>query len=74
MLLKDPYLTPNSFATKDFMFVSRLLVNCLDVHTEKHSDRVALIWERDEPATEVKVTYRYEHLISNLHHRERSAH
>ncbi|CAB1416027.1 unnamed protein product [Pleuronectes platessa] len=23
-------------------------VNCLDVHVEKHPDRVALIWERDE--------------------------
>uniref|UniRef100_A0A665X4Q5 Acetyl-coenzyme A synthetase n=1 Tax=Echeneis naucrates TaxID=173247 RepID=A0A665X4Q5_ECHNA len=33
-------------------------VNCLDVHAENHPDRVALIWERDEPGTEVKVTYR----------------
>lgn len=33
-------------------------VNCLDVHVEKNPDRVALIWERDEPGTEVKVTYR----------------
>uniref|UniRef100_A0A8C7CT64 Propionate--CoA ligase n=1 Tax=Oncorhynchus kisutch TaxID=8019 RepID=A0A8C7CT64_ONCKI len=33
-------------------------VNCLDVHVAKHPDRVALIWERDEPGTEVKVTYR----------------
>lgn len=33
-------------------------VNCLDVHVEKHPDRVALIWERDEPGTEVKITYR----------------
>ncbi|CAI5655101.1 unnamed protein product [Oreochromis niloticus] len=33
-------------------------MNCLDVHVEKHPDRVALIWERDEPGTEVKVTYR----------------
>ncbi|XP_026164589.1 acetyl-coenzyme A synthetase 2-like, mitochondrial isoform X1 [Mastacembelus armatus] len=33
-------------------------VNCLDVHVETHPDRVALIWERDEPGTEVKVTYR----------------
>ncbi|KAG7233261.1 hypothetical protein INR49_007340 [Caranx melampygus] len=33
-------------------------VNCLDIHVEKHPDRVALIWERDEPGTEVKVTYR----------------
>uniref|UniRef100_A0A8C8HM53 Propionate--CoA ligase n=1 Tax=Oncorhynchus tshawytscha TaxID=74940 RepID=A0A8C8HM53_ONCTS len=33
-------------------------VNCLDVHVAKHPDRVALVWERDEPGTEVKVTYR----------------
>uniref|UniRef100_A0A673BY40 Acetyl-coenzyme A synthetase n=1 Tax=Sphaeramia orbicularis TaxID=375764 RepID=A0A673BY40_9TELE len=33
-------------------------VNCLDVHVDKHPDRVALIWDRDEPGTEVKVTYR----------------
>ncbi|XP_030643306.1 acetyl-coenzyme A synthetase 2-like, mitochondrial [Chanos chanos] len=33
-------------------------VNCLDVHVARHPERVALIWERDEPATEVKVTYR----------------
>ncbi|TDH01674.1 hypothetical protein EPR50_G00182660 [Perca flavescens] len=33
-------------------------VNCLDIHVEKHPERVALIWERDEPGTEVNVTYR----------------
>ncbi|CAL8258808.1 unnamed protein product [Lota lota] len=33
-------------------------VNCLDVHVQSHPERVALIWERDEPGTEVKVTYR----------------
>lgn len=38
-------------------------VNCLDVHVEKNPNRVALIWERDEPGTEVKVTYRYEHPV-----------
>lgn len=39
-------------------FLSCWSVNCLDVHVETHPDRVALIWERDEPGTEVKVTYR----------------
>ncbi|XP_074143811.1 acetyl-coenzyme A synthetase 2-like, mitochondrial isoform X2 [Sminthopsis crassicaudata] len=33
-------------------------VNCLDQHVQKSPDRVALIWERDEPGTEVKITYR----------------
>ncbi|XP_041108085.1 acetyl-coenzyme A synthetase 2-like, mitochondrial [Polyodon spathula] len=33
-------------------------VNCLDQHVHKTPDRVALIWEKDEPGTEVKITYR----------------
>ncbi|KAM3860953.1 acetyl-coenzyme A synthetase 2-like, mitochondrial [Diretmus argenteus] len=33
-------------------------VNCLDRHVHAFPDRVALIWERDEPGSEVKVTYR----------------
>ncbi|KAM7395438.1 hypothetical protein PAMA_006951 [Pampus argenteus] len=33
-------------------------VNCLDRHVQTCPDRVALIWERDEPGSEVKVTYR----------------
>uniref|UniRef100_A0A8K9X235 Acetyl-coenzyme A synthetase n=1 Tax=Oncorhynchus mykiss TaxID=8022 RepID=A0A8K9X235_ONCMY len=33
-------------------------VNCLDRHVHTCPERVALIWERDEPGTEVKITYR----------------
>ncbi|XP_055581580.1 acetyl-coenzyme A synthetase 2-like, mitochondrial isoform X2 [Falco biarmicus] len=33
-------------------------VNCLDQHVERSPNRVALIWERDEPGTAVHVTYR----------------
>uniref|UniRef100_A0A6I8MZQ0 Propionate--CoA ligase n=1 Tax=Ornithorhynchus anatinus TaxID=9258 RepID=A0A6I8MZQ0_ORNAN len=33
-------------------------VNCLDRHVQRSPDKVALIWERDEPGTEVRVTYR----------------
>ncbi|GLD59828.1 acetyl-coenzyme A synthetase 2-like, mitochondrial [Lates japonicus] len=33
-------------------------VNCLDRHVHTCPERVALIWERDEPGSEVKVTYR----------------
>ncbi|XP_059576246.1 acetyl-coenzyme A synthetase 2-like, mitochondrial [Alligator mississippiensis] len=33
-------------------------VNCLDQHVQQSPDRVALIWEKDEPGTEVKITYR----------------
>lgn len=36
-----------------------LTVNCLDQHVEKSPNKVALIWERDEPGTAVHVTYRY---------------
>ncbi|XP_062864065.1 acetyl-coenzyme A synthetase 2-like, mitochondrial [Trichomycterus rosablanca] len=33
-------------------------VNCLDVHAARDPNRVALIWEKDEPGTEERVTYR----------------
>ncbi|XP_005072607.1 acetyl-coenzyme A synthetase 2-like, mitochondrial [Mesocricetus auratus] len=33
-------------------------VNCLDQHVQKSPEAVALIWERDEPGTEVRITYR----------------
>ncbi|RMC00608.1 hypothetical protein DUI87_23225 [Hirundo rustica rustica] len=33
-------------------------VNCLDRHVHVAPDKVALIWERDEPGEEVRVTYR----------------
>uniref|UniRef100_G3P844 Acetyl-coenzyme A synthetase n=1 Tax=Gasterosteus aculeatus aculeatus TaxID=481459 RepID=G3P844_GASAC len=33
-------------------------VNCLDRHVHACPDRTALIWEKDEPGSEVKITYR----------------
>ncbi|XP_068580570.1 acetyl-coenzyme A synthetase 2-like, mitochondrial isoform X2 [Cebidichthys violaceus] len=33
-------------------------VNCLDRHVHTCPEKVALIWERDEPGSEVKITYR----------------
>ena len=33
-------------------------VNCVDRHARKHPDRVALIWEKDEPGEEERVTYK----------------
>ena len=33
--------------------------NCLDRHAEENPRRVALIWEKDEPNQQEKVTYRY---------------
>ncbi|KZS17455.1 Acetyl-coenzyme A synthetase 2, mitochondrial-like protein [Daphnia magna] len=32
-------------------------VNCVDRHKEKDPDRVALIWEKDEPGQEERITY-----------------
>ncbi|XP_059976474.1 acetyl-coenzyme A synthetase 2-like, mitochondrial isoform X1 [Mesoplodon densirostris] len=33
-------------------------VNCLDQHVRKSPESIALIWEQDEPGTEVRITYR----------------
>lgn len=33
-------------------------VNCVDRHALRHPDRVALVWEKDEPGQEERVTYR----------------
>lgn len=33
-------------------------VNCLDQHVRKSPESIALIWERDELGTEVRITYR----------------
>ncbi len=35
--------------------------NCLDRHLEKHGDRVAIIWEGDEPDIDKHITYRELH-------------
>ena len=33
-------------------------VNCVDRHAKEHPDRVALVWEKDEPGEAEKVTYK----------------
>jgi acetyl-CoA synthetase len=33
-------------------------VNCVDRHLEKNADRIALIWEKDEPGAQESFTYR----------------
>ena len=38
------------------------LVNCIDRHVQENPERVALIWEKDEPGTEEYVTYQCVHL------------
>lgn len=33
-------------------------VNCVDRHAAQTPDKIALIWEKDEPGQEVKITYK----------------
>lgn len=47
-------------------------VNCLDRHVHVAPDKVALIWEKDEPGEEVRVTYRS--VLTSKHMRRQSAH
>ena len=39
-------------------------VNCIDRHLATRSDKVALIWEKDEPGQQEYVTYK---LVSSYH-------
>lgn len=41
-----------------FVHLSGFSVNCLDRHVHTCPEKVALIWEKDEPGSEVRVTYR----------------
>jgi len=34
-------------------------VNCVDRHAEKNPDRLALVWEKDEPGKQQYITYRW---------------
>lgn len=43
-----------------FFTICFFAVNCLDRHVQHIPDKVALIWEKDEPGTEEKITYRYD--------------
>ena len=42
---------------QDIMYC-HITVNCVDRHAIKHPDRVALIWEKDEPGEVEEVTYK----------------
>ena len=35
--------------------------NCIDRHLEKHANKVAIIWEGDDPEDDAKITYRQLH-------------
>ena len=47
--------SPNDTLLKTDLFAE----NCLDRCAELYPNRVALIWERDEPNQQKEVTYRY---------------
>ncbi|XP_038075394.1 acetyl-coenzyme A synthetase 2-like, mitochondrial [Patiria miniata] len=40
-------------------------VNCIDRHKEANPDRVALIWEKDEPGQEERITYKQLYEMTN---------
>ena len=41
-----------------FCFTIFAIDNCLDRQVEQHPDRVAFIWEKDEPSAHETVTYK----------------
>ena len=40
-------------------------INCIDRHMKKNPDKVALIWEQDEPGQEIKITYQQLSTMTN---------
>ena len=40
-----------------YNYLSLFVVNCVDRHYLKNPQKVALIWDKDEPGTEERVTY-----------------
>lgn len=49
----------NDFSLKWFIGGKlNVAVNCVDRHYFKEPDRVAFIWEKDEPGTEERITYK----------------
>lgn len=43
-------------------------VNCIDRHYLKNPNKVALIWEKDEPGTQQCITYRYKNIFFFTRH------
>ena len=43
-----------------------ILDNCLDRQVERHPDRVAFIWEKDEPETQETFTYKLVRTVNGL--------
>ncbi|NIJ43344.1 acetyl-CoA synthetase [Parvibaculum indicum] len=60
--VKDTSYDPHNVSIKWFEDGSlNAAANCIDRHLEKNGDRVAIIWEGDEPDQDKKITYRELH-------------
>ena len=59
-------VTNGSFINSKWFIDGKLNVsyNCVDRHYLKDPNRIALIWEKDEPDTEERFTYGYIYIIS----------
>ena len=56
--VKNTSFSPNNVAIKWYEDGSlNVSVNCVDRHLEKRSDKIAIIWEADEPGFSKKITY-----------------
>ena len=40
-------------------------INCIDRHMKKNPDKIALIWEQDEPGQEIRITYQQLSIMTN---------
>src|SRR5437016_3578077 len=60
--VKDTSFDPHNVAIKWFEDgTTNVAYNCLDRHLAKHGDRVAIIWEGDDPKDDAHITYRALH-------------
>ena len=56
--VKNTSFSPNNVAIKWYEDGSlNVSANCVDRHLEKRSDKIAIIWEADEPGFSKKITY-----------------
>ena len=56
--VKNTSFSPNNVAIKWYEDGSlNVSVNCVDRHLEKRGDKIAIIWEADEPGFSKKITY-----------------
>src|ERR1051325_10801948 len=60
--VKNTSFAPHNVSIKWFEDgTTNVAYNCLDRHLAKHGDRVAIIWEGDDPKDDARITYRELH-------------